>query len=141
MWIYRKLLKISWTDKKTNEEVLKMLQAKLYVITAIKKRKTIYFGHMMKRNNIQRVLVDGQVEGRRCRGRPRTEWTRNVSEWIESTSYAEMVRMTQDRRCWRQITLRHNIRHQLRHEKDNRKGFLVLKFQHHTHISYNKSIR
>ena len=82
-----------------------MQQAKLYVILAIKKRKTIYIGHMMRRNAIQRALVDGQVEGRRCRGRPRAEWTRNVYDWTESTSYVEMVRKKQDRRCWRSMTV------------------------------------
>ena len=46
MWVYRKILRISWKDKKTNEEVLNMLQIKLHVIPAIQKRKTVYFGHI-----------------------------------------------------------------------------------------------
>ena len=82
-----------------------MLQIKLYVIPAIKKRKTVYFGHMIRRENIQRILIDGQVEGKRCRGRPRTGWTTNVCKWTESTSYAEMIRKAQDRRVWRSMAV------------------------------------
>ena len=40
----------------------------MYVIPAIKRRKTVYFGHMIRKDNIQRVLVDGQVQGKRGRG-------------------------------------------------------------------------
>ena len=31
MWKYRKIMKISWRDKKTNEEVLKLVNEQLYV--------------------------------------------------------------------------------------------------------------
>ena len=82
-----------------------MLKIKMYVIPAIKKRKTVYFGHMIRRDNIQRVLVDGQVQGKRGRGRPRTGWATNVHEWTESTSYTEMVRKAQDRRAWRSMAV------------------------------------
>ena len=55
MWVYRKILRISWKDKKTNEEILNMLQIKLYAISAMKKRKRMYFGKMIRRGYIQRI--------------------------------------------------------------------------------------
>ena len=39
MWAYRKMMKISWREKKTNEEVLEMVDEQLYIIPTIKKRK------------------------------------------------------------------------------------------------------
>ena len=85
----------------------------MYVIPEIKKKKRVYFGHMIIREYIQRVLLDGRVEGERGRERPRTEWTTNVYEWTESTSYTEMIRKAQDRKlreawqstCWMKKTL------------------------------------
>ena len=32
MWAYRKMMKISWRDRKTNEEVLKLADERLYII-------------------------------------------------------------------------------------------------------------
>ena len=76
----------------------------MYVISAIKRRKTVYFGHMIRRDNIQRVLVDGQVQGKRGRGRPRTGWATNVYEWTESTSYtrrwSERIKMEKLGEAW-----------------------------------------
>ena len=99
------MLKIPWSAKKTNEEVLKMLKIKKYVVPTIEKRKTIYFGHMIRRDNIQRMLVEGRVEGKRCKGRPRMEWTTNIQEWTQITSYEEMIRKTQNRERWRIVAV------------------------------------
>ena len=39
MWAYRKMMKISWRENKTNEEVLEMADEQLYITPTIKKRK------------------------------------------------------------------------------------------------------
>ena len=90
-------MKISWRDKKTNEEVLKLADERLYIIpTLIKKRKITYFGHMVRRNNIHRLLLEGPLEGKLSRGRPRTEWLTNITEWT-GMRYEDLVRIAQDR--------------------------------------------
>ena len=95
MWSYRKMMKISWRDKKTNE-VLKLADEQLYIVPTIKKRKITYFGHMIRRNNIHRLLLEGPMEGKLSRGRPRTEWLTNITEWTG-------VRY-EDREPWRIMT-------------------------------------
>ena len=61
---------ISWGEKKTNEEVLEMVDEQHYIIPTIKKRKITYFGHMFRRNKIHRLLLEGPLEGNVSRGRP-----------------------------------------------------------------------
>ena len=61
LWAYRKMMKISWRDKKTNEVVLKLADERLYIVPTIKKRKITYFGHMIRRNNIHRLLLEGPL--------------------------------------------------------------------------------
>ena len=39
MWAYRKMMKISWRDKKTNEEVLQLADERLYIVPTIMKKK------------------------------------------------------------------------------------------------------
>ena len=47
-----------------NEEVLTLADEQLYIIPTIKKRKITYFGHMIRRNNIHRLLLEGPLEGK-----------------------------------------------------------------------------
>ena len=101
MWAYRKMMKISWRENKTNEEIL--ADEQLYIIPTMKKRKITYFGHMIRRNNIHRLLLEGPLEGKRSRGRPRTEWITNITEWT-GMPYEDLVRLAQDREPWRITT-------------------------------------
>ena len=50
MWAYWKMMKISWREKKTNEEVLTLADEQLYIIPTTQKIKIAYFGHMIRRN-------------------------------------------------------------------------------------------
>ena len=96
MWAYRKMMKISWRERKTNEEVLTLADEQLYIIPTIKKRKLTYFGHMIRRNNIHRLILEGPLEGKVSRGRPRTEWT--------GMRYEDLARLAQDREPRRIMT-------------------------------------
>ena len=68
------MLRISWIEHKSNEEVLNMLKTSLQIM---KRRKCEYFGHIIRRpNSIQRLLsgarVDGKEEGE---GQEQCGWT------------------------------------------------------------------
>ena len=45
-----------------------------------------------------------QINGTRSRGRPRIEWTNNISEWTMIKKYNEMVITAQNRQKWRIMT-------------------------------------
>ena len=60
--------------------VLEMVDEQLYIIPTIKKRKITYFGHVIRRNNIHRLLLEGPLEGKVSRGRPITEWMTTLSQ-------------------------------------------------------------
>ena len=64
MWAYRNMMKIPWREKKTNEEVLKLAGERIYIIPTIKKGKITYFGQMIRRNDIHRLLLEGPLEGK-----------------------------------------------------------------------------
>ena len=44
-------------------------------------RKCQYFGHIIRGDGVQRLLMEGRINGRRGRGRPRTMWTDNIKEY------------------------------------------------------------
>ena len=90
MWLYRRMLRISWKEHKTNEVLYKMTTKRL--LNTIKKRKCQYFGHIIRGNGVQRLLMEGRIYGRRGRGRPRTMWTDNIKEWTK-ISYNDCIRV------------------------------------------------
>ena len=67
-----RMLKISWTEKVTNREILSKMEMKKRLFTIIQIRKLKYFGHINKHNSMQTTLLNGRVSGKRGRGRPRT---------------------------------------------------------------------
>ena len=88
MWCMRRLGNIKWKDKVTNEAVLKKLGTKRQLLSNIQKRKTKYFGHVKRKGNLLTTALEGKIEGKRPRGRPRNTWMSDIKEWIRQSAYA-----------------------------------------------------
>lgn len=70
MWGLRQMLKISWTENVTNEEVLARNGRVRDLEIMIMKKKTRYCEHLLKNDSrMQKTLVKGNVEGKREQGR------------------------------------------------------------------------
>ena len=95
----RKILRVSWTAKKTNEWVLNKAGVKIDTVTA---RKLAYYGHTMRKQGswLEKEIMQGTMPGARRRGRPRTAWMDNIKTWT-GLSVEESVEMTEDRDKWR----------------------------------------
>ena len=92
MWTYGQMLQISWKEHKSNKEVFTMMKTSLKLMKIIKMRKCEYFGHFIRRpNSIQRLLVEGRIDGKKGRGRSRTMWMDNIKYWL-NLSYKECIR-------------------------------------------------
>jgi len=48
MWCYRRLLRISWTQHKTNEWILRELEVERELLGRVKSLKLSYYGHNTK---------------------------------------------------------------------------------------------
>ena len=103
MWLFRKMLRISYQEHITNEEVLRRVQEKRTLLQTIKKRKCTFFGHVVRNDGLQRHLLEGRVEGARQKGRPRRQWTTDILEWM-GVRYGEAVRAAQNRKKWQTMT-------------------------------------
>ena len=65
MCIYRRMLKISRTDKISNKKVLRRANTNRQLMKTIQKRSLQFFGHLVRRNNIHRALIEGKTNGKR----------------------------------------------------------------------------
>ena len=104
IWTLRRILKISWANHKTNDEVLTMAKCRRSLLNNIMKRKLQYFGHIARKNSLQKVLLEGKLNGKRQRGRPRRMGMGDTKGWTNKRSYAECVRGAQDWISWRAMT-------------------------------------
>ncbi|KAG1674653.1 hypothetical protein GQR58_015022 [Nymphon striatum] len=77
--------RVSWTEKKSNKEVLGMLEVERQLLNIVKKRKLNYFGHIKRHETIQRNTLEGKVEGKRARGRQRLKWEDSIKGWTKSS--------------------------------------------------------
>jgi len=93
-----KVLRVSWTAKKTNEWVLNKAGVMRELLDTVKARKPAYYGHTMRKQGscLEKEIMQGTMPGARKRGRPRTAWMDNINTWI-GLFVEESIRMTEDR--------------------------------------------
>ena len=69
VWCWRKLLKVPWTARRSNQSILKEISPEYSLEGLILKLKPQYFGHLMRRtDSFEKTLMLGKIEGRRRRG-------------------------------------------------------------------------
>ena len=84
---YRKLLKVQWTEKRTNASIRDQLGniPENWLLDTILRRKLKYFGHIKRHDCLEKQIFEGIVEGRRGRGRPKRRWSQDISDRLQTT--------------------------------------------------------
>ena len=69
MKCYRKILRIPWTAKETNESIRAELNIKeLHLMKTIRRLKLKYFGHIKRHDDtLEKLMMEGMMEGKRGR--------------------------------------------------------------------------
>src|SRR6218665_1535330 len=88
MWIWRRMGRISWTEHISNEEVLTLVgeERSLTCISTIRARQRNWMGHLLRGDSLQREIMEGRMEGKRGRGRPRQK----LLDWMMSEGYGKL---------------------------------------------------
>ena len=87
MRCYRKILRISYKDHVTNEEV----RAKIWqaiglhedLLTIVKRRKLQWYGQVSCLSGLAKTILQGTVKGGRRKGRQKKRWGDNSREWTD----------------------------------------------------------
>ena len=64
MWRWRRMEKISWTDRVRNKEVLQRVKEERNILQTVKRRKAIWIGHMLCGNCLLKHIMEGKIEGK-----------------------------------------------------------------------------
>ena len=68
LWCWRRLLKVPWTARRSNQSTLKEISPEYSLEGMILNLKLQYFGHLMGRtDSLEKTLILGKIEGGRRR--------------------------------------------------------------------------
>ena len=100
LWCWRRLLRVPWTARRSNQSILKKIIAEYSLEGLIVKLKLQYFGHLMQRtDSLEKILILGKIEGRRRRGRQRMRWLHGITDSMDM-GMGEFRELVMDRETW-----------------------------------------
>ena len=96
---YRRILRIIWRERKSNEWVLQKI-GKATLMNSINKQKLSFISHMARSHGIRNDILSGIIYGTQQRGQPRRKLENDIKD-IVGMSIAGLLWNAQDRENWR----------------------------------------
>ena len=80
MCILRRMMRVSWTARVTNERVMEMAGVARELMGAVRRRQLKCLGYLPKHDCLGKDVFLGKIEGRKTRGRRRIKFSASLVE-------------------------------------------------------------
>ena len=97
-WCWRRLLRVTWTARRSNQAILKEMNPEYWLKGLMLKLQ--YLGHLMLRaDSLKKTLMLGKIQGRRWRELQRVRWLDGITSSVDM-NLSRVGKIVEARGAW-----------------------------------------
>ena len=106
LWCWRRLLRIPWSERRSNQSILKEINPEYSLEGLMLKLKLQYSGHLIQRADwLEKTLMLGKIEGSRKRGWQKRRCSDGIADSVY-ISLSKLQEIVEDREAWHAVAMR-----------------------------------